>query len=123
MKLRFRENSLRLRVNRREVETLASGAAVEEQVQFPGDVRLAYVLRSTAEPAAKASFEQGVIHISAPRKQIADWAGGDSIGLYFDLPANGAFLRVAIEKDLECVDGPEEERDPDAFPRIAGKKC
>jgi hypothetical protein len=123
MKLRFRENSLRLRVNQREVETLASGASLEEQVHFPGDARLAYVLRSTAEAAPKASFEQGVIRISAPRNQVSDWAGSDSIGMYFDLPANGASLRVAIEKDLECVDGPEEERDPDAFPRTPWKKC
>jgi hypothetical protein len=43
--------------------------------------------------------------------------------MYFDVAADGASLRIAIEKDLECVDGPEEERDPEAFPRGISKNC
>jgi hypothetical protein len=54
---------------------------------------------------------------------ISNWAHSDSVGIYFEIPANGARLQVAIEKDLECVDGPPEERDPDAFPRSVGKVC
>ena len=121
MKLRFRGNSLRLRVNRREVESLAAGQALAEHVIFPGDTQLEYSLTTDAgEPMAR--FNNGSIQVFAPRQQIANWAGGDEIGLYFDLPANGATLKIAIEKDLECVDGRPEERDPEAFPRV-GKNC
>ena len=42
---------------------------------------------------------------------------------YFDLPADRSVLTVAIEKDLECVDGPPEEKDPEAFPRAIEKAC
>ena len=76
----------------------------------------------TEADKANARFNNGSIQIFAPRQQIADWAGGDEIGLYFDLPANGATLNLAIEKDLECLDTPPEEQDPDAFPRM-GKNC
>ena len=117
MKLRFRGNSVRLRVNQREVERLATGKRLEEQVQFPGGARISYVLEASKDARPDASFRQGVIRISAPRELIENWASGDSIGIYFDLPANGAPLEVAIEKDLECIDGEGEERDPDAFPR------
>jgi hypothetical protein len=123
MKLRFRNNSLRLRVNQHEVQNLASGKTLHEEVQFPGDASLSYVLEMTPDPEPIASFRQSVIRVSAPRQEVLSWAQGDAIGLYFEFPANGAALKVAVEKDLECVDGAPEEYDPDAFPRSTGKNC
>ncbi len=117
MKLRFRQNSLRLRVNRREVDTLASGQAIREVVRFPNRARFAYVFGS-GEP--RASFEGGEMRVAAPLSDIQSWARSEAIGLYFDFPADSATLKVAIEKDLECLDGPPEERDPEAFPREDG---
>lgn len=122
MKLRFRQNSLRLRVNQREVNELASGVALEEDVSFPGNTRMRYILEPYGQNTAAASFEGGVIRISAPGNDVKQWANSDAIGMYFDLSADGSSLRVAIEKDLECTDGPPEERDPEAFPR-SGKGC
>jgi hypothetical protein len=122
MKLRFRSNSLRLRVNQREVQSLAAGRVLAEHVVFPGDTCLEYMLSSEPNGSARVWFQNGSIQVFAPQKEIADWARGEEIGLYFDLPANGTTLKVAIEKDLECVDGPAEERDPEAFPRT-GKNC
>ena len=123
MKLRFRRNSLRLRLNRREVEQLAEGTALQEVVTFPGDARMEYALDSSSESRATASFQGGVIRVHAPRTQVQDWANGEEIGLYFDLPTDGTSLKIAIEKDLECVDAPAEERDPEAYPRVAGTIC
>jgi len=117
MKLRFRDNSLRLRVNQREVERLSDGSALEQQIQFPNGAAISYVLEPSPRAAADASFEHGVIRISAPRELVHDWAKSATIGIYFELPANDTFLRVAIEKDLDCKDAPPAERDPFAFPR------
>ncbi len=122
MKLRFRQNSLRLRVNQREVEELAAGVALQEQVSFPGNARMQYILEPYGQSTAAASFESGVIRVSAPGNDVKQWADSEAIGLYFNLPADGSFLKVAIEKDLECTDGPPEERDPLAFPR-SGEAC
>jgi hypothetical protein len=123
MKLRFRENGLRLRVNRQEVENLAAGGSLEERVDFPGGASLAYVLESSSVAAPGVTFRDGVIRVSAPDWEVKDWARTDAIGLYFHVAAGQKRLKVAIEKDLECVEGPVEERDPDAFPRRAGKIC
>ena len=123
MKLRCREDSLRLRVNRREVEELASGAVLEEQVHFPGNVRFTYVLDASRDELPQASFDNGVLRVSAPQRRVRQWAASGEIGIYFELESNGTSLRVAIEKDLECVDGPPEERDPHAFPRLLSKNC
>ena len=123
MKLRFRKNSLRLRVNQREVESLAGGAILTEEVLFPGDARMLYILEPSNQTSHDASFIAGVLRVAAPEDQLREWANNDSVGIYFDLPANGTSLRVAIEKDLECVDASPEDRDPDAFPRVIGKNC
>lgn len=118
MKLRFRKNSLRLRVNQREVETLAAGSMLEERVHFPGGASLAYSLERVSGFEPNARFEAGTIRVSVPSGEVARWADGDEIGLYFELEATNGKLKIAIEKDLVCIDRPEEERDPDAFPRM-----
>jgi hypothetical protein len=122
MKLRFRENTLRLRVNRREVERLAAGEAVEEKVSFPNGAYLRYILDTESEEPA-VSFREGVIRVTAPPAQVQDWAHGESIGIHFHLPADKLILKVSVEKDLQCVDGPPDELDPDCFPRQTTSNC
>lgn len=114
---------MRLRLNQREAASLAAGSVLEETIHFPGDATMSYILESIQDPSPKASFHQGVIRIGAPQEQLRAWAADNAIGMYFDLPANGSALQVAIEKDLECLDGPEEERDPDAYPRSSSAGC
>ena len=115
MKLRFRKNSLRLRVNRLEVERLAAGQELAETISFAGGATLDYILTPSAEARWAADFDGKAIRVTAP---LGDWARGVETGFYFDVEPG---LNVAVEKDLECVDGPEEERDPYAFPRA--KTC
>jgi hypothetical protein len=123
MKLRFRENTLRLRVNRSEVDRLAAGGAIEEEVAFPDSSRLRYIFETVTDNGFLASFKEGVIRVTAPLAQVQNWARGDDIGLYFDLLAGDGMLKVLIEKDLQCVEGPPEELDPDAFPRQTRTDC
>lgn len=100
---------------------MAEGATLTETVSFPENTDLSYGLSAAATPAA--SFSAGVIRIAAPADALSHWAAGDDIGLYFDLAAKPEPLKIAIEKDLQCIDGPAEERDRDAFPRPSGKNC
>jgi hypothetical protein len=123
VKLRFRKNSLRLRLNQGEVQSFASGDVVTEEVVFPGHARMSYSLRTSREDSPQATYEGGHISVLAPEAVVHEWAGGEQIGLYFELPAGASALSIAIEKDLECIDGPPEEKDPDAFPRLAEKVC
>jgi hypothetical protein len=112
MKLRFRKNSLRLRLNQREVTDLASGQALEERVEFPGNTLLIYrILPDASSPAAR--FENGAITVSVPAATVRAWESAEDIGLYY----TAGNLAVAIEKDLQCNDGPADEKDPFAYPR------
>ena len=124
MKLRFRENSMRLRVNRLEVDKLAAGDSIEEEIAFPNSAFLRYIFEAGTNEEPLISFKDGVIRVAAPLAQIRNWACAEStIGLYFQLPAGERMLKVSIEKDLQCVDGPADELDPDAFPRETTTNC
>ena len=123
MNLRFRNNSLRLRVNRREAESLAAGSALEEHIHFPGNSTMSYILQPLASTVPDASFRDGVIRIGAPRQQLQRWASTDLVGIYFEIAANGVALKISIEKDLECLDGPQEEHDPYAYSRNTTTVC
>jgi hypothetical protein len=114
MKLRFRGNSLRLRLNQREVAALARGETLEEKVEFPAGSTLRYRL-TAASAAPAANFAGNAITISVPGQTARQWHESEEIGVYFRTDP----LEVAIEKDLECVDAREEERDPFAYARKA----
>ena len=123
MKLRFRGNSLRLRLNQNEVTALASGESLTEEIRFPGNTSLAYALKTNRGDDPQAFFTNGSIQIAAPHSLVLDWANSDEIGLYFAIPTSAEPLTIAVEKDLVCIDGPVEEIDPLAFPRLAEKAC
>jgi hypothetical protein len=122
MKLRFRANSLRIRVNQEEVQRLAAGESLQDKLEFPGNATLAYVLKTDSAADPQAIFAHNRIQITAPRTLVSHWAEGEDIGLYFTLPTGAAPLKIAIEKDLECIDGPADERDPNAYPRKLSEK-
>ena len=123
MKLRFRQNTMRLRLNQHEVARLATGATLREELRFPAATVLAYSLEASAGTKPGATYTDNQIRIIAPQTDVKAWAEGDEIGLYFEFAAERSALKVAIEKDLECLDGPEQERDPHAFPREEKTPC
>ena len=116
MKLRFRGNSLRLRVNQREVDELEAGRHLAESVHFPGGAHLTYTLEPFPGPEPVVTFEKSEIRVSVPSPVLKAWIHKEELGLYFDFPAGHQPLKVALEKDLECLHGPE-AHDPDSFPR------
>ncbi len=126
MKLRFTPNSVRLRLNQTEVTKLAESGLLSERVDFPGPVpsSLVYSLRlATDSEIGLAHLEEGEFTVTVPQEQAKIWANTvREVGLYYkhDLPGGGN-LRIAIEKDFQCVDGPPEEHDPAAYPNPLAK--
>ncbi len=122
MKLRLRGNSLRLRLSQTDVADLASGKVLDEKLSFPGGAEFAYTLSAPKSAMeASAQFLDSTVRVVIPGNKIKEWAEGDELGLYYELPAGQSTLKIAIEKDLQCADEPVDERDPDAYPRA--KAC
>ena len=120
MKLRLRENSIRLRLLQTEVTQLRETGNVSERIIFgigPTET-LTYSLRVSGE-AEKifAQMTDNKIEIFLPLKAAENWADTNEVGLYEtqDIGDLGK-LKITVEKDFVCVERPLDEDNKDAFP-------
>jgi hypothetical protein len=119
MKLRIRENSLRLRLTKSEVAEFAANGLVENKTDF-GAAVLIYALKSSETAQnLNAEFENGRIQIIIPKKTATNWTDTEEVGI------SGATetLRILIEKDFACLTVREGEDESDAFPNPIEKVC
>jgi hypothetical protein len=115
MKLRIHGNSLRLRLNRAEVERLSETGRVEEVVQFAPNVAFRYVLETAADgDAPRALYDNGGVRVLVPAAAAREWATTERVAI----AGEQATLNILVEKDFQCLHG-DAELDADAFPNPA----
>lgn len=119
MKVRIKDNSLRLRIARSEVDTLLSRGRIEETLWLaPGETaRQTWALtHSEAVHNTTVSYNPPEIVLAFPSAEIQRWAASDEVGIYatIDLDPRGS-LDLLIEKDFACLHG-DEAQNQDAFP-------
>ena len=120
MKLRLRENSIRLRLLQSEVIQLRKIGDVSETIVFgidPTD-NLTYSLRISAEASEISAHKtDNQIEIFLPLLRAENWADSTEVGLYSEQEVGDlATLKIIIEKDFVCVDRPLDADNIDAFP-------
>ncbi len=120
MKLRLRENSIRLRLLQTEVTQLRETGNVSETIVFginPTE-NLTYSLRTSAEAVQiSAQMTDNQIEVFLPMQMAEKWADTNEIGLYNEQKIGDlAMLKIIIEKDFVCVDRPLDEDNKNAFP-------
>ena len=120
MKLRLRENSIRLRLLQSEVIQLRKIGNVSETIVFginPTET-LAYSLRTSAETTEiSAQIIDNQIKIFLPLLTAENWANSNEVGLYAEQKISDlAVLKIIIEKDFVCIDRPLDADNADAFP-------
>ncbi len=118
VKLRIRDNSLRLRLQRGEVDSLQSEGVVRATTGFPGGRELGYVVESSpASVNPAAFFSDNVVTVRIPETTVLAWASTDQVSIESEqLLDDGGTLRVLVEKDFQCLAPREGEDDADAFP-------
>jgi len=117
MKLRIRDNSLRLRLTRSEVEQLDSGGTVSARIAFTGDSTLGYAIESSpACVAPTALFEDQRIVVRLPASVVEGWAATDQVSIRDEQRlSSGDTLVILIEKDFACPKPREGEDEADMF--------
>ena len=71
MKLRFRDNSIRLRLTRAEVDAVSSEGVVKARVSLPGGSGLDYILeRSSDTERPMARFTDGALTVMVPEAVV-----------------------------------------------------
>jgi hypothetical protein len=113
MKLRIQDNSLRLRVTRKEVAQLCETGRILSALELVPGQPLFYTLESSGHIASvTATFHERNVHVSLPANMVAEWAASDRVGIE-GKSQSGA--RLLVEKDYQCLHG-RAERDPEAYP-------
>lgn len=118
MKLRLRENSIRLRLLQSEIKKLKDSGKVSEEISFSESHKLIYCLEISEDlQEISAKFENGEIIVKIPVQAAQNWIETDLVGLENEQQINGEnSLKILIEKDFVCLDRPFDKDNTDAFP-------
>lgn len=127
MKLRIKGNSLRFRLLKSEVFDLHRIGRVQEEVHFGRYFccdRLIYAIEHSEQlREMEVLHSPQAILVQVPSAVVENWASGEDIGIYVDLPlADGDRLAVTIEKDFACLDRSDEDNQ-DTFENPLCKVC
>lgn len=122
MKLRIRENTLRFRLGRSEVETFDQTGAIGDSVRFGlGKNDFGYLLEKTPNSNFSASFANGTIVVRVPASDANSWANSDEVSLAGTFLADEQTeLRILIEKDFVCLNAHNDEDQSDRYPHPKG---
>ena len=125
MKLRVRDNSIRLRLTRSEVELVRTDGLVRGRVPFDGRNSFDYVLESSpATVKPEAHISNNVLTVRIPEAEILSWANSDEVSISASQILDGGDqLSILVEKDFACLSPREGEDEADMYPHPeAGKK-
>jgi len=127
VKLRIRDNSVRLRLTRTEVDSLRLQGVVTAATGFPGGREFQYRVESSpaiVNPAA--FFSDNTIAVRLPETAVLAWASTDQVSLPGDqVLDDGTRLRILVEKDFACLAPREGEDESDMYPHPEAdiKRC
>lgn len=105
MKIRIKGNSLRYRLTKSDVASLAMNGFIEESTNFGAQV-FKYALRRGMVNSLSASFEDNTITIHMPGKMIEEWVYSDRIGF----ENSNSAMYLLVEKDFVCLDNVAEDQ-------------
>jgi hypothetical protein len=118
VKVRLRDNSIRLRLTRTEVSTLAAGEAIDNATPLGvgEDQTLTFRIRPQDTDTININHDGLCIDLCVPIRRISDWAETDRVGLEEDVPLTAdRVLHVLIEKDFTCLAPRPGDEDVDTF--------
>lgn len=117
MKLRIRDNSIRLRLTRTEVQAIRDDGLIRSFVAFPGGARLGYALESSpASVAPSAHYRDDSLLVLLPESVVHEWAGSEQVAIRSEQTIdNGEVLTILVEKDFACLSPRDDEDDDEMF--------
>ena len=119
MKLRFKGNSVRIRLTRTEVATLAEGGSVSQTTSFSPTTQLVSSIGiSGTAKELHATLENCHVHLTLPLDLARQWANSDQVSISGNQRAcDGQALAILVEKDFECLHHPRDTDDTFPNPR------
>jgi hypothetical protein len=117
MKLRLKGNSIRVRLDRRDIERLIDKGRVADAVRFGPGLAFSYAVEAGLAPRGRptAHFAVGCLTIRIDPDDADEWLAGDRVGFDHQQPVDGGVIRVLLEKDFACIDRPAGDEADDAY--------
>ncbi|MBW8685640.1 DUF7009 family protein [Chitinophaga rhizophila] len=115
MKIRIRGNSIRYRLDKKDIDILRNEGKIEESTLIgAGELHFCIKAKNGAtEPFIK--LEGSAIHLSFPKEQVTEWIDTDLVGFSAEIPnADGSAVHILVEKDFKCLTERDED-DSNAF--------
>jgi hypothetical protein len=127
MKLRMKDNSIRLRVSRSELARFQAGERIEETIRFAEapEAKLTYALESAAQSLpVNVRYEGNEVTVILSEDQARRWAAESEVGVYSNVDIGSAgSLDVLVEKDFACLDRSDAENEDTFANPLAGAHC
>lgn len=127
MKLRIRDNSIRLRLTQTEVDRLKREGLISAQTGFADGQVFVYSLESSpASVNPQASFSKSGIAVRVPESDVLAWSSSNQVSMSGSQQLDdGELLEILVEKDFACLAPREGEDESDMFPHPSAEtaKC
>lgn len=127
MKIRIRDNSVRLRLTRGEVEIVRDDGAVWSRSRFPGGRVLTYGLESDSSCVSPvAVFSDDTISVRMPAAMLLNWATTEQVSIQGESPLENSHSQIIlVEKDFACLQprNGEDESEMYANPSAGKANC
>jgi hypothetical protein len=122
MKIRFTNNSIRIRVSKSELERLQKEHLIEENVGLPDGATFTFALVVQEGASIKIRQKPSLFSVSIPEVMASPWMATEQVGIEVHHPlSEGQQLHILIEKDFPCAHQPHKDRS-DTFNDLAEKQ-
>ncbi|MCD6063177.1 MAG: hypothetical protein K0R82_1088 [Flavipsychrobacter sp.] len=110
MKLRIKNNSIRYRLDKNDIQELGAKGYVEGRTEIGPDL-FVYSLQGSDELQLNCKLGTNKITIYMPTAQIKEWVTSERVGYehHMDLQS-GNKLHLLLEKDFKCLDDTVEDQ-------------
>ncbi len=117
MKIRIRDNSIRLRLTRGEVDAMRDNGVVKSTTGFTGGRQFSYSLESSPANVKPAAFySDNEITVRLPETVVLAWATTEQVSVEGEqLLDDGEKLTILVEKDFACLAPREGEDEAEMF--------
>ena len=118
MKIRIKDNSIRLRLTQKEVERFGETGLALATTQFTAGNSFTYALQSSSTTEAiDATFERNRITIHVPKTIAKQWTSTEEVGFEAMVDNNtDTGLYLLVEKDFACLMPRTHEDETDNYP-------
>jgi hypothetical protein len=118
MKLRIRDNSVRFRLSRGEVNALRADGIVSARTGFPGAREFRYAVESSPAIVGPGVFlSDCVLTVRLPEATVLGWATTEQVSIAGEQRLeDGETVRILVEKDFACLTPREGEDESDLYP-------